>query len=305
MGDRISPTLHTDDGPNRYSYDADRATYSTVLQSGQELRNQTYAGLAGVQNRQAPQAGNTTIGQVYRGQAAQLAGVPQDQWRNMQYATANRLQGIASGQQMGAGQLAVRREGNRALAQQQAMARMQRGAGAAMAARGAARNMGNIQLGVAGQAAQAQLADQQMANQTMAGIMGQGREQDIGFAGQNAQLQQQMSMANMTAQNQRIFQQANLNQATSLANMDARLKMMGMNDQAAVAYMAQLFNIDATEMQARLSQELGKKESVDPNYLGGLMTVGGTIIGGIYGGPAGAAAGGAAGSAVGSEAGKA
>lgn len=225
------------------------------LQNGDYLRGLTRSQLLDIQGRQAPQAMGARVGNVAQGQGAQIATGPQGQFRDRTLALADRLNGVASGQQMGAGQMAVRQEGNRAIAQQQAMARMQRGGNAALAARGAATNVGNIGLNVAGQAGQAQRADAQMATQTMAGLLGEGRAQDIGLATGQAGMNQQMNLANMDARNQQIFQQAGLDQATSLANMQAKLQTMGMNDQAAQAYLAQLFNIDLSEMQARLNQE--------------------------------------------------
>jgi len=247
------------------------------LQSADYLRNQSMQGLMGVQGRQAPQAGYTRVGNVYTGQASQLNGSQQAQWRANQMALANRLQGISTGQQAGAGELAAQRQGARAIGQQMGMARMQRGGNAALAARGAARNAGNIGLATSGQAQQAAMGDQQMANQTLTGLMGQGRQQDIDIAGQNAQLQQGMSMANLSAQNQRVFQQAGLDQSTSLANMQSKLSTMGMNDQAALAYMAQLFNVDLAEMQARLGQEQLRISGESKGMFGDLLQAGGTM----------------------------
>lgn len=292
------------DAWNKYNADERRKAEEkkrslTQLQNGEDLRNLSRQGLLDAQNRQAPQAQGAQVGAVRTSGYSQLMGGPQDQARAQQMAEANRLRAIASGAQMGAGQMAVRQEGNRAIAQQQAQARMARGAGAAIAARGAATNTANIGLNVAGQAGAAQRADAAQASQTMSGLLGQTREQDIGFAGQNAQLRQQTNLANMDAQNQRIFQQAGLDQATSLANMQARLQTMGLNDQMAYNYLQQLYGIDETELRARLAME-GKDagQSTGRQLLGGALVAGGTILGGIYGGPAGAAAGGSAGAAI-------
>jgi len=273
---------------------------STELQNADWIRNQSMQGMLDAQGRQAPQAGYTQIGNVARGTAATLGTGPQNQFRQRELGLADRLLGIGSGQQMGAGELAARRQGQRAAAQQIGIARMQRGGNAGMAAAGAAQNIGNLGIATAGQAQQAALQDQQMANQTAAGLLGQARGADIGMATTQAQMQQQMRLANMDAQNQRLFQQAGLNQATSLANMQARLQQTGMNDQAALAYMAQLYGVDAAEMQARLALETAKMQNdKGGSTLGGLMTVGGTVIGGIAGGAPGAAVGAQAGSAVG------
>jgi hypothetical protein len=278
------------------------AAQRTSLESADWLRNQSMKGMLDAQGRQAPQAANTRIGNVSTYGGATIDQSQQNQFRERELALADRLFGIGSGQQMGAGEMAARRQGNLAVAQQQGMARMARGSGvgSAIAARSAARNAGNIGLDTAGLARQAALSDQQMANQTAAGLLGQGRGADIGLATSQAGLRQQAGLASMDAQNQRIFQQAGLDQATSLANMQARLQQTGLNDQAALAYMAQLYGVDAAELQARIQLELG--EMAKPkggSTLGGLMTVGGTIIGGVAGGPAGAAAGGTAGGALG------
>src|SRR5690606_24209710 len=186
--------------------EARRKQAQTAYANGDQLRDLSMQGLLDAQNRQAPQAGNVQVGnvaqanahqaQAYQGRAATINQAPQGQFRDTQMELANRLRGVADGSVMGAGQMAVRREGNRAIAQQQAMARMQRGGNAALAARGAAANTGNIGLNVAGQADQAQRADASAANQTLQGLIAQGREQDLGLATSQAGLQQGMALAN-------------------------------------------------------------------------------------------------------------
>jgi len=245
-----------------------------------DLRGQMQAGLDAVRGRQAPQAGNTMVGNVRTGQASQLDPRMQAQFRAQQMQLADRLTGIASGQQQGAGELAAQRQGNNAIAQQQAMARMGRGGNAALAARGAASNAANIGLNTAGLSQQAALQDQSAANAQLGGVISQGREQDIGMAGQNANLQQNMKLANLSAQNQQIFQQAGLNQATSLANMQSKLATMGMNDQAQQAYLAQLFGVSAAEMQGMIAAEGIKVGNYDPGwgreFVGAALQTGGT-----------------------------
>ena len=125
------------------------------------------------------------------GMAPQLS-TTQQQFRAMQIAQAQRLQGIASGQQQGAGELAAQRQVQQAMMQQQAMAHMARGGqNAALAFRGAANNQAGIGLQGVGQSQQAALQDQQMAQGQLSNVLDQGRGQDIGVAGQNANLQQQ------------------------------------------------------------------------------------------------------------------
>jgi hypothetical protein len=232
------------------------------------LRNQ----LGSVGGRQAPQ---TTAAQL--GAAAQLNGGPQDQARAQQQQTAGFLQGIMQGNRAGAGELAVNRQVGQATAAQQAAARMARGANAALAARNAARNTADISLSGAGQAAQAQMQDQNAAAGQLGGLLQGMRGQDIDFAGQNAQLAQQ-----------RMLQQGAFDQQTGLANQDARLRQMGMNDQASQNYLAQLLGMD----QATFQRELAKQQmnAQDKGALGGLLQgaagIGMTYAtGGFGGGP--------------------
>ncbi len=163
----------------------------------------------GAQGRQAAQM-----------QATQLDGGMQNQSRQGQMDVTNRLGAIASGQQRGAGEMAVNRQVGQATAGQLAAARSARGANAAMAYRNAARNQADLQLAGAAQARQAQMADQQGANQQLAGIYGQMRGQDIDYASQNAQLGQQANQANLSAQ----LQQRQMNDAYQQAMLDQQFR---------------------------------------------------------------------------------
>jgi len=176
---------------------------------------------AGAAGRQAPQVLGT-----------QLAGGPQDQSRQGMMDLTGRLGAVASGQQAGAGELAVNRQIGQAAAAQQAAARSARGANAALAARNAARNQSDISLAGAGQAATAQMQDQQAANAQIGQAYGQMRQGDIDVASQNAQLGQQ----------------------AQIENMRAKLAQTGMNDQQQIAAMAQMLGWD----QARSAAELQK-----------------------------------------------
>lgn len=269
----------------------DNRTGPTSLQDGRDLRNLSRQGLLDAQGRSAPQAGYTRVGPTAAYAGSRINMGPQDELRARELALADRLNAVATGTQMGAGEMAARREGNRAIAQQQAIARSQRGGGAALAARSAARATGDIGLNTAGQAAQARTQDQQLANQTLSGLLGQARGADIGLATSQAGLSQQAGLANMDAQNQAIFQQAGLNQATSLANMQARLQQTGMNDQAALAYLSQLYGVNVAEMQARLQMELQRQQIQAQKDMssfgwGDLLQMGGTLGSAYLGRPA-------------------
>ncbi len=190
--------------------------------------------------RAAPQAAGT-----------QLAGGPQDQARAGMIGVADRLGSIASGQQAGAGELAVNRQVDAANAAQVSAARMARGGNAALAARGAARNQADLALSGAGQAAAAQMADQQQANALLGQTYGQVRSGDIDFASQNAQLGQQAQIENMRAQ----------------------LAQTGMNDQQQIAALGQQLGWDQAKIQAELQRAAIK--AGDKGMLPGLLQAGG------------------------------
>lgn len=113
-------------------------------------------------------------------------------FRNAQIAQMQQLQGIASGNQQGAGELAVQRQVGNALAAQQAGARMARGPMAGLAARGAANQSAAIGLSGAGMGQQAALQDQSTAQGLLAQIGAQGRQGDLGVG----QLQQNQTQLN-------------------------------------------------------------------------------------------------------------
>ena len=217
-------------------------------------------------NSQTPMAGYT-----------QLNGAQQAAARMQQGSLADRLQAIGMGTQKGAGEMAVDRQMGQAMAAQQAMARSARGSNAALAGRQMARTSADIGVAGAGQAAQAQLQDQAAANQQLGGVLGGMRGQDIDFAGQNAQLTQNVNLANQTAQfNQR---------------------------QQQLQYLSQLLGIDQAELNAKLGAQQMAANS--QGVLPGLLTAAGTVAGAVVGGPKGAQAGGAAGGAVGGAVGNA
>lgn len=197
------------------------------LQGGDFMRDYLRGQLGGVGGRQAPQVG-----------AAQVAQGPQSQFRGQQQQLAGQLMGVASGQQMGAGEMAVRRQMQQAMAQQVAQSRMARGGNAAIAARAGARAMGDLGVNAAGQSAQAAMGDQTQARGLLAGVLGQGREQDIGLASQNAALQQQ----------------------ANLANQAAKLQQLGMNDEQIARLLGQMYGVDAAELQARLGVMQGNQQ---------------------------------------------
>ena len=169
------------------------------------------------------------------------------------YGVASNLGAIASGQQMGAGQIAVNRQVGQASAAQIAAARSARGANAALALRNAARNSADIGLAGAGQAAQAQLADQQAANAQLGQIYGGLYGQDANVAQANAQLGQQ----------------------AQLANQGAQLQQTALNDARQIQALGQMLGWDQTRINAEIQK--AQINAQDKGILGSLMQVGGQI----------------------------
>jgi len=62
---------------------------------------------------------------------------------------------------------------------------------------------------------------------------------------------------------------------TQMANVDAQLRAMGMNDQARLGYLAQLTGMDANTLQAQMAQYSAAQQR--PGMLGPLIGAGGQI----------------------------
>lgn len=166
---------------------------------------------------------NTGQSNEVRGQQGQLAGMLFDQ---------------ARGNTPGAGELAVQRQANRAVAGNIGMANMARGADSAMAMRNAARSNADIGVNAAGQAGIAQLNDRTAAQSQLGGLLGTQRGQDIQVAGAN----QQAEMAQQQIQ---------------------------------LAALAQMLGVDQATLQAQLNkQQVG---AGDKGMLGSLLQIGGQI----------------------------
>lgn len=189
-------------------------------------------------------------------QAQQLNAGNLNQSRAGLMGVAGNLGSIASGQNAGAGELAVNRQVGQATAAQTAAARMAHGANAALAARNAARNTADLGLAGAGQAAGAQMQDQQAANAQLANVYGNLYGQDTNVAGMNAQLGQQ----------------------AALANQNAQLTQTGMNDAARIQALGQQLGWDQARIQAEIAK--AQVQTQDKGIFGGLLAAGGQVLAG-------------------------
>lgn len=124
-------------------------------------------------------------------------------------ALADQLQRVASGQEAGAGELAAKRAGQAAIANQMAMAASARGYGAMNASRQAARNSAQIGGSTAGEATRAALQDQAAARQLQSGLLaGMSQDQLTAMAARGdlraremlARMQQESNLAAEAAQ---------------------------------------------------------------------------------------------------------
>lgn len=244
----------------------------TGYQDRQQILDTINSGIQGIDHRLAPGASAATLAPAAQAGQTQIDQGPQDQWRTMQLRQANRLNGIAGGTQMGAGELATRRAAQQAYAQQIGQANMQRGGNAPGAGLAAARNQVTIAGNAAGQAQQAALSDQQNANAQLTGALNAGRNTDVGLATSQAGMNQQANLANAGFAQQTNLQQGQMQQAANLANLDSQLRTTGMNDQARIAYLQQLSGMDANQLNAAMQAYQAQKQS------GGMF---GSIVGAI------------------------
>lgn len=241
------------------------------------------------QGRQAPMAQAAQLGAPYQMQTHQLAPGQMDQSRGGLMGVANRLGAVASGQQAGAGELAVNRQFGQGASALQSAARSAHGANAALAYRNAMRATADMGLGAAGQAAQAQMQDQANANQQLGSIYGGMYGQDANVAAQNAQLGQAAGAMNAQLGQQAMLQQGQFNQQTALANQGAALQQRSMNDAMQIQALGQQLGWD----QARINAEIAKANVAanDKGILPGLIGAAGTAAAAYATGGASAAAG--------------
>lgn len=139
--------------------------------------------------------GQNGQGGITNFQAPQLQ-MGSDPFRQAQLQQMGQLQGVASGQQQGAGELAAQRQISNALANQHSIAAGARGGNAALAYRNAANQSAALGSTGAGMGQQAAMQDQQGAQGLLGQIGAQGRQGDIGVANANAGYQQGVNQLN-------------------------------------------------------------------------------------------------------------
>lgn len=250
------------------SIDAQPKQYDYATGQLQQMANNA-------QGRSAPTTQAAQLGPAYQMQGQQLAQGQMDQSRGGMLGVANRLGAIASGQQMGAGEMAVNRQLGSANAGMLGAARGVRGAQSAIAFRNAMRGVADNSLAGAGMAAQSRMQDQAGANAQLGSIYGGMYGQDANVAAQNAQLGQQAGMFNAQQGQQVALQQGAFNQQTNLANQTAQLQQQQMNDAQQIAALGQMLGWDQTRINAEIQK--AQVAAGDKGILPGLLQAGGQI----------------------------
>lgn len=230
--------------PSQQLKDQKAAAIASNAAEGDKIKSTLMGMATDAQNRQAPTIAGTQLAVDQTGRQGVLD-------------TAQRLGGIASGQQAGAGELAVNRQIGQATAQQMAAARMAHGANAALALRNMMRLNADTRFAGAGAAAQAQMQDQQAANAQLGSLYGNLYGADIGVAGQNAQL----------------------GQSAQVANQQAALQQRGMNDALQVQALGQLLGWDQQTINAHLAQIQQQRANQEgPNTGAALLQGAGNLL---------------------------
>lgn len=170
-----------------------------------------------------------------RATAAQIQTADQAQARQQQLALAEQLQAQAAGTAPSIAEMQAKKAGERALAAQLAMQAGQAGSAAPLAQRTAARQQAAIGADIAGQSAVLRLQEQQAAQKALGELAGQMRTQDISLASQQAQLQQATNLANLQASAADVDRQLRANLANQGVDLDVLKANAAAGNQAAIA----------------------------------------------------------------------
>ena len=161
--------------------------------------------------------------------------------------------GQANGQGPSIAQAQLQQATDANLKQAMALGATQQGMGAGGALRGIQQQQAGIAQQQAADSGMLRLQEQAQAQGLLGNVLGAGRGQDIGLAGEQAGLSQQAGLANMGAQNQFGLAQAQ-------GNLNAQLQQQQMNDQLVQFYLQAGLSLDQAQMQAKLQMEKMKAD---------------------------------------------
>ncbi len=211
--------------------------------------------LAQANARKSQQVNASQLSPAQMAQAAQLDASQQAQFRNVQQSLAQQLQNQANGVGPSLAQNQLRQGTDRNIAQAMAMQASQRGTNAGQGLRNIAQNVAQANQQAAADSGNLRLQEQQAAQSALGGLSTNARAQDIGFAQDNAGLQQQTNLANQAAGNQFALQQGQMNQQASLANQQAALQQQALNDAQSRFFNQGTMQINDNSQAAKMALE--------------------------------------------------
>lgn len=250
-----------------------------------------------------------SIGGVKDPKAAMIDQSKQAEFRDFQGNLASQLAQQASGvgPSVSGNMLKQGQEAN--LAATMAQLNSQRGGANPAMARATMQTAAEIQGKAAQEAATARLQEQTAAQGLLSQVAGAGRQQDIGLATEQAQMQQQAALAKYQGDLQIAVQQGQIDQQTAMSMFDqanqnarqdaglaaqfqqlqAQYASMGMDAQKANQMAAlEIERMKQGAVQAQNANTLAS-DGANKALMGNILSAGATVGGAMVGGPAGAA----------------
>lgn len=186
---------------------------------------------------------NATMQGAAPASAAQIATGPQDQFRQEQMGLVGMLRDQANGVGPSLAQSQLEMGADRGMKQALSLQASARGVNPAVAAKNAANAQAQIAQGAAGDAARLRLEEQLGARAALAGVVGQGRSQDIGLATDQAGLNQQTALTNQS-----------IDQQTQATNLAAGIQQQQQRDDLVREYLTLGMSMDQARQQAEIQQ---------------------------------------------------
>jgi len=188
-----------------------------------------------------------------QGQGSQLDQSQANQFRSGQQNLAQMLTQSAQGNGPSAAQAQLQQATDQNLASQLALAKSGTGDRSA-ALKQALMNQATIGQQAASQSASLRAQEQQQAMGQLGGVLSGAREQDLGAAGQNANLAQQASFNNANLAQQTATTNATLQQQTNLANLGSQVDQQKQKDALIQTYLTQGMQLDQAQHAAEIQQ---------------------------------------------------
>ncbi len=254
------------------------------------LQDGTYAG-----NRQtvADHAARIAGQQNLQMQAGQMSAAQMDpaqqEYRAKQMALAGMLNQQAMGNGPSGAQMQLKQATDRGLSQAMALGASYRGGNALAGMRQAQFAQADMQQNAANQSAQIRAQEQQSAQQALISHLAQGRQQDIGFAAQQAGFNQQANQVN-----------AGFQQDANMANLQGGIQQNAQKESLVQQYLQMGMTLDQANYQAQvqqnqynyglMAQQMAAANNVSVQNAAQGMQIGGAAIGAVGAGVTGGTA---------------